>query len=168
VKARDAVLASVKRFPGIHVREVERQLRLSNRLASYHLQQLAQEGAVQLVQDAGYDRYFPSISKPKWSARDVAFLCIMRRMVAFRITVLLLAGPLPHGVIAKALGLAKASASYHLTDLRQAGVLEATQHGRERHYAVADRPYVMGMLANFTPVPEDHDAFTALLQDLVR
>lgn len=165
--ARDRVLASVRRFPGIHVRELERRLGLSDRLAHYHLQQLAADGTVQMVEDVGFTRCFAAATRPRWSARDVAFLCLMRRDVAFRVTVLLLDAPMTHGRLAKRLGLAKASTSYHLGDLRAAGVLDVEQIGRERHYRLADPAYVRGMLANFTPVPEDHDAFTRLLQDLV-
>ncbi|MEA3189878.1 MAG: hypothetical protein QOD77_460 [Thermoplasmata archaeon] len=165
--ARGQVLASVQRFPGIHVRELERSLGLSDRLAHYHLQQLVADGTVQLVEDHGFTRCFPAATRPRWSARDVAFLCLLRRDVAFRITVLLLDGPMAHGHMAKRLGLAKASTSYHLGDLRAAGVLDVEAVGRERHYRLADPAYVRGMLANFTPVPEDHDAFTGLLKDLV-
>lgn len=168
MKVRAQVLASVQRFPGIHARELERQLGLSDRLASYHLQHLVAEGAVQAVPDTGFTRYFPAATRPKWSARDVALLCLLRRGVAFRIVLLLLGGPQPQGRIAKALGLAKASASYHLGDLRAAGIVAVEALGRERHYRLADPDHVRGVLANFTPVPEEHDAFTAMLQDLVR
>lgn len=164
---RRRVLDFVRAYPGVHGREVERRLHLTSRLANYHLDALAEEGTLQRLDAAGYTRFFPVIGHPRWSARDIRFLGLMRRPVALRIVVALLdAGETDHGSIAKVLHLPKASASYHLAMLEDAGILTARADGRHRLYSLGDEAYVRGALANFTPLPEDLESFEKVWQDL--
>ena len=169
MKARAQVLQAVRRYPGIHVREIERRLGLPSRLAAYHLEQLQADGEVQCMHEPGFARYFPSLGKPKWTRREMQFLGLMRHSVALRITVLLLSeGGLPQGQLAKRLDLAKASASYHLALLEKAGLTQVRRDGRKRIYSLVDPAHVRGLLANFTPIPEDLDTFTSIWNDLFR
>lgn len=166
-QARDQVLAFVRTYPGVHVREVERRLHLSSKLASYHLSALEHDGLVERVQEKGYARFLARVTRPRWTPRDIAFLCLMRRAVAFRITLLLLAqDELTPGHLAKALDLAKASATYHLHLLEDDGVVRVTPRGRERWVRLADPARVRGLLADFTPLPEDLDPFAKVWDDL--
>ncbi|HUR62356.1 MAG TPA: hypothetical protein VM286_08360 [Candidatus Thermoplasmatota archaeon] len=165
--ARAQVLRLVGEYPGIHVREMERHLGLSSRLAAYHLEALEAEGAVQRVQETGYARYFLALGKPKWSKRDVGFLCLMRRAAAFHITLLLLSsGPLGRSDLARSLRLAPASVSYNLDLLQGSGVVDSAMQGKRRIYALADEAYARGMLANFTPLPEELEPFESIWHDL--
>jgi predicted transcriptional regulator len=166
-EARDQVLAFVRAYPGVHVREVERRLGLSSRLAGYHLAALESEGIVERVQEKGYSRFLPRVTRPRWKAGDVAFLCLMRRTVAFRITLLLLSrGEMTQGDLARTLGLAKASTTYHLHLLEADRVVGFEARGRERWYSLRDPERVRGLLADFTPLPEDLDPFARVWQDL--
>lgn len=165
--ARRQVLAFVRQYPGVHVRELERRLRLSSKLATYHLVALEHDGLVERVQEKGYARFLPRVTRPRWSARDIAFLCLMRRAVAFRITLLLLArGELTPGDLARALDLAKPSTTYHLHLLEDDGVVAVEPRGRERWCRLADPDRVRGLLADFTPLPEDLDPFAKVWDDL--
>lgn len=167
MKSRQRVLEVVQRYPGIHARRIERELGLSDRLAMYHIEALERDGQLQRVEEAGYTRFFPALGRPKWPRRDVEFLCLMRRPVALRIVVLLMSrGAQAQGDIAKRLALAKASTSYHLGLLLAAGFVEVETAGRSRIYRVRDEAYVTGMLANFTPIPEDLDTFSRVWRDL--
>ena len=162
------VLGFVQRYPGVHVRAVERELHLSSRLAAYHLEQLEREGRVQCVHETGFARYFPAVGKPRWSKDDVAFLCLMRRAAAMRITVLLAGqGALGRAELGQKLDLARASVSYHLGQLIDAGVVTSEMEGRRRVYRLADPEATLGRLANFTPLPDDLEPFDAMWQDLL-
>ncbi|MEA3201268.1 MAG: hypothetical protein QOE90_2696 [Thermoplasmata archaeon] len=165
---RGEILAFVERYPGVHAREVERQMGLSDRLAGYHLEALAADGALARVEDAGYVRYFPTETSRRLSARDLAFVCLLRRPPALQITLLLLANrELTPGAIADELALARPSVSYHLKDLAEHDVVTARREGRERRYALRDPAYARRMLASFHPLPGDLDAFSRLWDDLV-
>ena len=162
------VLAFVKRYPGVHVRAVERELHLSSRLAAYHLQQLEEEGRVQCVHETGFSRYFPAVGQPRWSKDDVAFLCLMRRTAALRITLLLASqGPMGRADLGSRLDLARASMSYHLGQLIEAGVVTSGLEGRKMLYRLADPDSTLGRLANFTPLPDDLEPFDSMWHDLL-
>lgn len=166
-EARDQVLAFVRHYPGVHVREIERQLAMPSKLATYHLTALEASGEVERIQEKGYARFLPRVTKPRWHARDIAFLCLMRRAVAFRITLLLLShGELTPSSLARALTLAKPSTTYHLHLLEDDGIVTVQARGRERWYRLADPARVRGLLANFTPLPEDLDPFAKVWADL--
>jgi predicted transcriptional regulator len=165
---RAQVLAFVQRYPGVHGRAVERELRLSSRLAAYHLEQLEGEGRVQCVHETGFSRYFPAVGKPRWSKDDVAFLCLMRRPAALRITLLLAShGPLARSELGQRLDLARASVSYHLDQLLEAGILASAPDGRRLLYRLADPEATLGRLANFTPLPDDLEPFDSMWHDLL-
>ena len=165
---RQQVLAVVRQYPGVHVRALERRLGLSSRLAAYHLQQLEAEGRVQCVHETGFARYFASVGKARFSADDVRFVCLMRRAAALRIVILLAGeGPLPRDELCDRLGLARASVSYHLAMLGDAGLVTSQRDGRRRMHALTDPAATLGRLANFTPLPEDLEPFDGMWHDLL-
>jgi len=167
VPVRKRILAFVVAHPAVHVREVERQLGLSDRLASYHLNEMQREKLVRRVRRGGYDRYFARHALDRLSKQDVDFLCLMRSGPALRITVALLAtSEETHGTLARQLGLAKASTSYHLATLVRRGIVAVRRSGRERWYSLADPDYVQGMLERFEPTPGSLDTFSAMWHDL--
>jgi DNA-binding MarR family transcriptional regulator len=167
--ARAQVLAFIREYPGVHVREIERRLGLSSKLATYHLVDLEREGLVERVPEKGYARFVPRVTRPRLTHDEVQFVCLMRRAVAFRIVLLLLArGPTTQGDLARTLELAKASTTYHLHLLEEAELVEAQAQGRERWYGLRDPERVRGLLAGFTPLPEDLDPFTKIWDDLFR
>lgn len=165
---RDRVLGFVRRYPGVHVRAVEREMALSSRLAAYHLEQLEGEGRVQRVQEAGFARYFAAVGRPRWPQDDLRFLCLMRRAAAMRIVLRLAAEEeLDRAELAERLDLARASTSYHLALLQDVGLVASRREGRKVLYRLADVPATLGRLANFTPLPDDLEPFDAMWHDLL-
>lgn len=161
------MLAFVARYPGVHAREVERQMGLADRLAAYHLDALAKEGALARVDEGGYARFFPR-EAARLSPRALSFVCLMRRPPALQIALLLLSeGELTPGAMSERLGLARPSVSYHLKALLQEEVLAVREEGRERRYALRDPAFVSRSLASFHPLPGDLDAFSSLWDDLI-
>lgn len=164
---RERVLALVQAHPGLHERELERRLGLASRLTGYHLSVLEASGSLRRVQDSGYSRFFPV--DPSLSDQDLHDLCLLRRAPALRITVLLLSlGRAGNKALAQQLGLAKASVSYHLRLLVEAGVLSVTASGRHRHYELVEPTRIRTLLSRFSPLPEDLAPFEAVLDDLLR
>jgi DNA-binding transcriptional ArsR family regulator len=165
-QTRANVLALVERYPGVHGREVERQLGLPSRLASYHLLALEADGLVRRVGDGGYARFV--VADQRLNATDLEFVCLMRSAPAFHITLLLLSRPeMTPGAFVGELDLAKASVSYHLSALLAAEVVGVDVVGRERRYHLRDPARVRRLLHEFHPLPGELDAFSALWDDLV-
>lgn len=166
---REVVLAFVREYPGAHTREIERQLRLSNKLADYHLDALESEGLVTKLADHGYMRYFdPELAKALRAPEKRLFF-FARRPPALQILVTLAArGELTQGEITKTLGLAKASTTYYLNALKDGGILAMRVDGRHRHYRLRDAERVHAFLATFKPLPGEVDAFVDMWRDLFR
>lgn len=166
---RKDVLSFIARYPGAHVREVERQLGLSSKLASYHLQQLEQAGAVKRVEDGGYARFVSASLLPTLSRRDLAAILLLRREPVLRIATLLLSeGTLSQGAISDKCDLPAASASYHLKAMLEAGVAQVEPAGRARLYSLADPDRLRRLLQTYEPLPGETDAFSAMWNDLFR
>src|SRR5581483_2219332 len=85
---RDQVLGFVLDYPGVHAREVERRLGLSERLASYHLLALEQEGLLRRLDQGGYARFYPQEAARRLTRKDFDFIGLMRRPPSLQITVL--------------------------------------------------------------------------------
>lgn len=168
IAVRDRVLGFVSRYPGVHLRVVERELGLSDRLAAHHLDSLADEGLVRRLDDGGFARYVAAERADRLTRRERAFLALMRRPPALQIMVLLLAvDELPHREIAARLGLAKASTSYHLRALEGARIVDARDEGRQRHYSLADPTSTRDAIAEFGAIPGDLDEFSLMWDDLL-
>lgn len=165
---RAEVLAFVERYPGVHAREVERQMGLANRLGAYHLDALADDGVLVRVDQGGYVRFFPHAAKARLTPRDLALVCQLRHPPALQVVLLLLSrGEMTPSAMSDALGLARPSVSYYLKALLEDDTLRVREEGRARWYALRDPAYVARMLGSFHPLPGDLDAFSSLWDDLV-
>lgn len=165
---RADVLTFVTRYPAVHVRELERQLRLTSKLASYHLTALETDGLVKRVDADGYVRWLATRGGVRLSDSDLVVLCHLRRPPAFRIAGELLArGELPQNQLVKALGLAKPSVSYHLKTLLADDVVAVRVEGRERRYRLVAPARVRRIITTFEPIPGELDEFSRVLADLL-
>lgn len=165
---RTDILGFIVRYPAVHVRELERQLSLSSKLASYHLEALEAEGVVRRVQTDGYVRWVATRGGARLSEADLRVLCHLRRAPAFRIAGELLAcGELPQNRFGKALGLAKASVTYHLKALLADRVVTVRNEGRSRFYRLTDPAQVRRIVTTFEPIPGELDEFSRALSDLL-
>ena len=165
---RGEVLRFVARYPAVHVRELERQLSLSSKLASYHLRALEEDGLVRRVDDDGYVRWVATKGGARLSESDLRVLCHLRRVPAFKIAAELLAhDELPQNRLVKPLGLAKASVSYHLKALLADGIVAVRVEGRGRHYRLVAPTQVRRIMTTFEPIPGELDAFSRVLSDLL-
>lgn len=165
---RADILRFVTRYPAIHVRELERQLQLSSKLASYHLEALETDGLVRRVERDGYVRWLATRGGTALSDSDLRVLCHLRRPPAFVIAgELLTRGELAQNRLVKALGLAKASVSYHLKALLADEIVAARVEGRERHYRLVSPAQVRRIITTFEPIPGELDDFSRVLNDLL-
>lgn len=163
--ARQRIYDAVRRFPGIHLREIERQTGESAQLAEYHLGKLAADGYVDARGFGGYTRFFPT-SKGK-AARvtehDKVALSVLREAVPLHIALVLLDdGPLTHSQIVERVGVAKSTVSYHLTKLAEAKVV--VRDGKL--IRLADRDATYRLLLTYKPTPGLLDAFGDLWESL--
>lgn len=166
--SRDRITDAVRRFPGIHLRGLERESGISSSLITYHLKELLAEGLVRDEDVHGYSRYFPGPRSegPHLLREDRILLGALREKVPLELTLHLLErGPQKHKDLAELLGLSKGTVSYHLKKLVELGIVEKTSRGEQKGFALKDPERVRDLINRFHPTPEVVDEFAALWDD---
>lgn len=162
---RQTIHAAVTKFPGIHLRELERITGESAALISYHMEKLVAEGFAAVREHGGYTRFFPTTKgkATRLKPEDQVWVGMLREQVPLHIVLVLLDdGPLPHGAIVEKVGVAKSTLSYHLAKLAQAHIV--VREGRS--IRLADRERTYRLLLTYTPTPSLLDAFADLWESL--
>ncbi len=165
VRAR--VLEAIVRYPGIHVRGLERQMQESAPLIQYHLKRLHADGYVENREQGGYVRYYPTpkAKTARIAPADQPLLGILREEVPLHIALLLLDhGPLTHGDIVQRVGVAKSTLSYHLAKMAEAGLIDRVPGATT--IRLTDRDRIYALLLAHKPTPDLLDAFAELWDDL--
>lgn len=161
---RKQVYEAVRRYPGIHVRGIERNLGVSAPLVQYHLKHLVDEGFVEAHDQGGYSRYYPR-REVRVRDEDVPLLGLLREEVPLHVTLLLLDhGALTHGALVERMGLAKSTVSYHLAKLAEAGIVEREPGSARIRLAEGHR--IRELLLAYNPTPDLLDTFADLWSDL--
>lgn len=162
LETRRRLYQLVQDYPGLHVRELARQLETSVALVEYHLGVLAGSGLVRVQEDAGFHRVFAAGERRSGlSAADRTTLAVLRKRIPLRITLYLLDDdePVAHSRIAKDLGLGKSKLSFHLRNLEASQVLRKAPDGR---YEPVDRRRLLGLLLENRPTPDLREEFADL------
>ena len=163
VKVHEAVL----RYPGIHVRGLERHVRASAPLVQYHLKRLVEEGFVEGHEQGGYTRYYPTdkARQLRVTEADLPVVGLLREEVPLHVVLILLdEGPQAHAQLVERLGMAKSTVSYHLAKLAEAGIVERDPGSTK--VRLKDRDRIHALLLAYRPTPDLLDAFADLWSDL--
>jgi predicted transcriptional regulator len=162
---RKQVYEAVRRYPGIHLRALERNLGVSAPLAQYHLKHLSKAGWVEGRDQGGYTRYWPTAKEARVRDADQAILGMLREEVPLHVALLLLDfGPMTHGALVERLGMAKSSVSYHLAKLAQANIVE--REPKTARIRLTDPERITALLLAYNPTPDMLDSFADLWGDL--
>ncbi len=162
LKMRRRIVAVVQEYPGLHLREVARQLDTSVALVEYHAAILLRAGVLSEQSDERYKRLYParqssSREQSTPSARDRPLLALLRERWPLGITLHLLdKGPQPHKQMCEDLGLGKSKLSFHLRKLEAAGIVAKSHDGRFR---VLDEGVVHRILVAYPPTRDLRDEF---------
>jgi predicted transcriptional regulator len=141
---RKRITEYIRRNPGVHFRQITRDLDLAIGQLDFHLNALV-KGEV-LVKDTstGNARFYV---RDKFSREERKALSILRREIPRGIVLYLLENPgsTPSQILGN-FSFTSATLSYHLRRLEKGGILRAEQKGRERHYSVSDPDLVETLL----------------------
>ncbi len=152
------LLAHVRQYPGLHQRELARQLEISLALVQYHAKALVQEGAIIQEELEGTTRFFPA-----GMVTDRQTLIALRDKRRLHIVLHLLEhGTVRHTELADATDMGKSTLSFHLRRLEKARVVRKGADG----FALADAAAVRRLLDEHQPTPDLLDRFADLWSDL--
>ncbi len=160
--------------PGLHLREIQRQLGMHVNLVEYHIHQLIASELVVSVHQGGYSRFFPAQAPgsdrqvDRLTSQEKRVLGMMRQPMPLRIMVYLLAtGNPPHKDICEHLGCAPSTLTYHMKKMVRGQIVVQTTAGEGKGYHLSDRRSVARLLMLYKPAPFDQvDAFSELWLDL--
>jgi DNA-binding transcriptional ArsR family regulator len=169
IQERVLKLDAVRARPGIHLRGLQRDLRMPIGSLEHHLRLLLKHQLVVSHKDGRRRSYYPS---GQTEQEDIPWLHCLRQDTWRR----LLAGLLddPEGDVdrfSQRLGLARSTVAYHLRRLNKAGLVERVQIGRDQLYQLAQPDRLRRILdqyaASFGLTPRDAEQpspFHALLE----
>jgi len=146
VENRRRIFELIRHSPGIHLREIVRELGLPYGTAEYHLRVLEDEEIVRAVVEDNFRRYFPA----DFAFSDRAVLGLLRKRPIRRVAVVLLErGELTHQELAAAAGLKPSTLSYHLQRLEGAKVVVVAREGRFSHVRLVDPKLIARLLVTY-------------------
>lgn len=144
-RARTKLLVSLQ--PGLHLRELQRQIGLSFSSTRYHVDRLAKDGEIDRVEDNGYSRIYPA----GIDQRDKILLSLVRKETDRRIlSSFLKENSMSQQRLTDLTKLAKSTVSEHLATLLKLGVLR-TKAGRERRIFELTDPAKINTMLNSYP-----------------
>jgi predicted transcriptional regulator len=147
-EGRTRIRLRVSLQPGLHLRELQRQIGLSFSSTRYHVDKLTKEGEIDRVEDKGYSRIYPAGTDSK----DRILLSLVRRKADHKILSCFLAGDsLTQQGLAEVTGLSKSTISEHLAILLELGVVRTGVGGERRIFELAE-PAKMDRLMRCHPV----------------
>lgn len=164
VEMRRRVLALVERYPGLHLREIQRRAETSAMLAEYHLNILEKMGLVTSHEEKGYRNFFPVHHGPiQLDATDRRWLALMRRPVVLGMVLSLLeTGPSRPLELARAANLPASTALYQIKTMRSAGLLVQGDERGPTYVKLADPNRILELLRAYHPLPDALSEFASM------
>jgi predicted transcriptional regulator len=158
---RRRIVGLVREYPGLHVREVARQLGTSVARIEYHIPLLVEAGLVRSVREEQYQRLYPMGNEGGLGKKDQDALALLRHRIPLLVTLYLLDqdAPVRHRQLAEDLGLSKSKLSFHLRKLEAAAIVARDAEGG---FAPTDRVWLLRLLVAFQPTPDLRQEFADL------
>lgn len=168
VEARRRILDIVQRYPGLHLRDIQRHLAKSAALAEYHLNVLEKWGVIASVEVGGYRRFFPAAARTRsFSPEEKSILGLLRQAIPLGIVLVLLERKRgTHGEIAEALEVGKSTLTYHLKRLADSRLVTRDPPDTGREFVLSDRERVVDILRSYSPTPDLIEAYSDMWADI--
>ncbi len=133
--------------PGVHYREISRNLGMPFGSLDYHLSYLSKHGMITVLKDGGFTRYY---AKKEVDARKKSLLSVLRHELPRAIVLFLMKkGAARHKEITEAFNVSGATISYHLGRMVEKGILGMEIRGREHIYTVENPEMVADILITY-------------------
>jgi len=147
LEIRRKIFHHISRSPGLHERELARELHLPMSTLGYHLYCLKKSKLIMPKTDGRYTRYY---IMGKLGVMDKKILGLLRQKTPRKIIMFLLLHPnATHREICEHLQLSPATTTFHLQKLIRAEIIESKQLGREKSYTILDSEYTSKVLITY-------------------
>lgn len=159
LETRRDIYDLVRRIPGLHMRELQRQLDLSIALTEYHLRQLEEAELIVSIMEEGYKRYYPTTGADGGALAlggdERRMVGLFRQSIPLRVTLFLLHRDIAtNSEIADALDISRSRLSFHLNKMMRQGILRKLARSEGRGYALIDHNKTLKLLIAYRPSPD--------------
>ncbi len=135
LKIRGDIYRAIRRFPGIHFRELQRKVGGGTGGLEYHLRYLMKHRLIMVERSGRRTRFFPL----ELDDHERAILALLRQKNVRRIIIKVLQDKeANHGALVRFLQISPSTVTWHLRKLLDAGILSVKEAGREKRYTVND------------------------------
>lgn len=132
--------------PGLHLRELQRQIGLSFSSTRYHVDRLAKEGEIDRVEDKGYSRIYPAGT----GVNDRILLSLLRRKTDRKIlSCFLMENGASQQHLIDLTGLSKSTVSEHLAKLLEFGVVRPRSGDKRSVFELTDAALIERLLRRY-------------------
>ncbi|MEE9223236.1 MAG: ArsR family transcriptional regulator [Thermoplasmata archaeon] len=169
---RRRIFQFIVKYPGVHLRELERSLVISVQLLDYHLRVMEKGGLVSFTESDKYKRFYAGVKRvedPKVLHPDEKTqLALLRQEVPLSIVLYLLrVESARHKDISRELDIQASTLSYHLKKLIKGELIEKFSVGEERGFQLKDSEGTLKLLIAYRPLSKDmFDRFAEIWRDL--
>ncbi|MFA5771577.1 MAG: winged helix-turn-helix transcriptional regulator [Thermoplasmata archaeon] len=147
--ARKKIRRFINKMPGLHLREIQRELNIPLGTLNYHLRCLEKSGTITSKKEGKYKRYCPM---GEITAVDREILSILRQTIPRRIILCLLVNPdITKKNISGQLGIRESTTMFHLRKLMKYNLVKQEKQGRENIYSVVNEVGISRILISHKP-----------------
>jgi predicted transcriptional regulator len=147
LKTRRIIYNHILKNPGLHERELSRQLELALSTLDYHLYYLKKRELVATKSDGHYTLYYAS---DKVGSKEKKMMSLLRQKAPRKIVIfLLINSSCTHKQICEYLGLAASTTSFHLKKLVKNEIIRRVEQGRETNFNVLEQDYISDLIITY-------------------
>jgi DNA-binding transcriptional ArsR family regulator len=165
VENRRRIYERIQAMPGIHLRQIQRDLNISMGTLEYHLRRLELEGIVVTRETNRFKSYF---TIGELDRRDKDYLYYLRQPMPRRIAREISERPYtPLKLLIETMPVAPSTLSFHLKKLVRCGMIKEFTRGRTKFYELANPVRMARLLERYGELFDGADLERAQ-QDLIR
>ena len=147
LKTRRKIYHSILKKPGLHKRELTRQLNIAYSTLDYHIFHLKKRNLIMTESDGRFVRYYAT---GKIGSEDKKIIAMLRQAVPRKIILYLILNPnTTHKTLRNHLGLAPSTTSFHLKKLADLNITNSQSVGKETAYSINEVDYVTDLLVTY-------------------
>jgi len=146
---RRKIYNHIRKSPGLHLREIARELNIPLSTLDYHLYYLKQRALVKDRQDGRYTRYYVE-GAGDVGVKEREVISVLRQAVTRSIIMFLILNPnSSHRNVSNHIQLAPSTTTFHLNKLIKLDIVDRIQMGRETSYLVKDSERLSDLLITY-------------------
>jgi len=145
--SRKKIYKQIEKAPGIHFRELQRRTDLAIGSLQYHLEVLQKQHLVKARKKGKFTRFFPVYGEH--SEEEKTTLSLLREESVRKIILYLTQRKATNKQLAKKLGLAPSTVSFHMQKLIEAGLVKKKRSGKKTYFSLVNKQQAKDLIIGY-------------------